>query len=123
MDKIITIQRTKLYRELWLESLKSRRWFRHLCTLYKIKTTGLPPYLNMSPKVTHHYQTQNSEDLAIYQTRTNIFKYSCFPYSIIEWNKLNSSIRNSTHPVFQNYLLKIIQQCLVQFIASKTALV
>ena len=79
---------TKLYRELGLESLKSWWWFRHLCTLYKIKTTGLPPYLNnMLPKVTHHYQTRNSEDLAIYQTRTNIFKYSFFPYSIMEWNK------------------------------------
>ena len=35
---------TKLYTELGLES---PQWFRYLCTLYKIKTTGLPPYLNM----------------------------------------------------------------------------
>ena len=62
----------------------------------------------MLPKVTHHYQTRNSEDLATYQTRTNIFKYSFFPYSIMEWNKLSSSTRNSTYPVFQNHLLKII---------------
>ena len=60
---------TKLYNELGLESLRSRQWFRHLCTLYKIKRTGLPPCLNnMLPKVTHHYhyQTQNSQDLAAY---------------------------------------------------------
>ena len=57
---------TKLYIELGLESLRSRWWFKHLCTLYKIKTTGLPPYLNMLPEVTHHYQTQNSEGLATY---------------------------------------------------------
>ena len=63
----------------------------------------------MLPKVTHHYQTRNSEDLAIYQTRTNIFKYSFFPYSIMEWNKLSSSIRNSTYPVFRNHLLKIMR--------------
>ena len=100
---------TKLYNKLGLESLRSKRWFRHLCTLYKIKTTGLPPYLNnMLPKVTHHYQTRNSEDLATYQTRTNIFKYSFFPYSIMEWNKLSSSTCNSTYPVFRNHLLKII---------------
>ena len=80
---------TKLSNKLGLESLRSRRWFRHLCTLYKIKTTGLAPYLNMLPKVTH-YQTPNSEDLATYQTRTNIFKYYFFPYSIMEWNKLSS---------------------------------
>ena len=73
---------TKLYRELGLESLRSRRWFRHFCTLYKIKKTDLPPHLNMLPKITPHYQTQNSEDLAIYQTRTNIFKYSFFSLCI-----------------------------------------
>ena len=59
--------------------------------------------------VTHRYQTRNSEDLAIYQTRTNIFKYSFFPYSIMECNKLSSSIRNSTYPVFQDHLLNIIR--------------
>ena len=37
---------TKLYRELGLGSLRSRRWFRHLCKLYKIKATGLPLHLN-----------------------------------------------------------------------------
>ena len=67
---------TKLSTELGLES---PQWFRYLCTLHKIKTTGRPPYLNMLTKVTHHYQTQNSEDLAIYQTRANIFKYYFFP--------------------------------------------
>ena len=51
---------TKLYRKLGLESIESSWWFRHLCTLYKIKTTGLPPYLNnVLPKVTNHYQTLN----------------------------------------------------------------
>ena len=63
----------------------------------------------MLPKVTHYYHTLNSEDLAIYQTRANIVKYSFFPYSIMEWNKLSSSIRNSTYPVFRNHLLKIIR--------------
>ena len=62
----------------------------------------------MLPKITHHYQTRNSENLAIYQTRTNIFKYSFFPYLIMEWIKLSSSIGNSTYPLFRNHLLKII---------------
>ena len=77
--------------------------------VYKIKATGLPSYLNnMLPKVAHHYQTQNSEDLATCETRTNIFKYSFFSYSFIEWNKRSSSAQNSTYPVFRNNLLKII---------------
>ena len=62
----------------------------------------------MLPKVTHHYQTRNSENLATYQTRTNIFKYSFFPYSVMEWNKLSSSIQNSIYPVFRNNVLKIM---------------
>ena len=101
---------SKIYKELGIESLRTRRWFRRLCTLYKIKTTGLPNYLNdLIPKVTHHYQTRNSEDLATYQTRTNLLKYSFFPYTISEWNKLSCDIRNSTYPVFRNHLLKIIR--------------
>ena len=34
--------KTKLYKELGLEFLKSRRWFRWLCTFYKIKTYNIP---------------------------------------------------------------------------------
>ena len=102
------VSQTKLYNELGLELLRSRRWFKHLCTIYKIKTSGLPPYLNnMLTKVTHHYQTRNSKDLATYQTRKNIFKYSFFPYSIMEWNKFSSSTRNSSYLVLRNHLLKI----------------
>ena len=63
----------------------------------------------MLPKVTYDYQTSNSEDLATYQIRTNIFKDSFFPYSIMEWNKLSSSTRNSTYSVFRNHLLKILR--------------
>ena len=38
--------RLKLYNEIGLESLKFRRWFRKLCTFYKIKSTGLPSNQN-----------------------------------------------------------------------------
>ena len=34
--------RTKLYKELGLESLRVRRWFRRLCTFFKIKFRGTP---------------------------------------------------------------------------------
>ena len=35
----------KLYQELRLESLKSRRWFRKLCHFYKILNEQSPSYL------------------------------------------------------------------------------
>ena len=45
----------KNYNELDLESLCSRRWFRQLCVLYKIKITQLPSYLyEHIPKSNHN---------------------------------------------------------------------
>ena len=41
---------TKIYQELGLESLKFRRYFRRLCTFFKIQQSGLPFYLfNLIP--------------------------------------------------------------------------
>ena len=37
--------RSKLYKELGLESLRSRSTFRHPCSFHKIVSTGLPTYL------------------------------------------------------------------------------
>ena len=49
---------TKLYKELGLESLKFRRWFRGLCTFLKIKTSAKPEYLfNLIPTGQHSYDT------------------------------------------------------------------
>ena len=49
---------TKLYKELGLESLKFRRWFRRLCTFFKIKTSGKPEYLfNLIPAGQYSYNT------------------------------------------------------------------
>ena len=36
---------TKLYKELGLEYLRFRRWFRQLCAFLKIKSSGKPQYL------------------------------------------------------------------------------
>ena len=45
-DSIRGTSKIKLCKELGLESLKSRKWFRRLCYFYKIKTFGLPSYLS-----------------------------------------------------------------------------
>ena len=82
--------KTKLYKELGLEFLKSRRWFRQLCTFYKIRTYNIPLYLaDLLPKGTHSYNTCNSLDITTFQSRTETFKSSFFPWSIVEWNKLD----------------------------------
>ena len=95
----------KLCKELGLESLKSRRWFRRLWCFYKIKTFGLLSYVSNSIlSGVHSYNTWNSED----HCRTDTFKYSCFPWNIIEWNKLDLTLHKSFYKMFRNYLLKII---------------
>ena len=85
--------RLKLYNEIGLESLKFRRWFRKLCTFYKIKIAGLPSYLyDFIPKSSHMYNNRSVEDVAMLYSRTNIFKYSFFPSTISKWNKLDFKI-------------------------------
>ena len=88
----------KLHNELGLKSL--RQWFRKLCLFFKIEKTGLPEYLfNMIPQSNHQYNTQSIEDVTTFYRRTDVFKYSYFPHTILEWNELdmqNKKIRNFT---------------------------
>ena len=54
------------------------------------------------------YNTQNQDKIETYYCRTDLFKYSFFPYTIVEWNKLDNTIRNSkSFLIFRNSLLKI----------------
>ena len=76
---------TKLYKELGLESLKFRRWFRRLCTLFKVKTSGKPEYLlNLIPTGQHSHNTRSLDKIETYYCRTDTFKISFFPYTIAE---------------------------------------
>ena len=83
------------YKELGLEFLKSSKWFRRPCTFYKIKTYKIPPYLaQLLPKGTHSHNTRNSEDITTFQSTTETFKFSFFPSSIVQSNKLDLKGRN-----------------------------
>ena len=65
---------TKLYKELGLESLKFRRWFRRLCTFFKIKTSGKPEYLfKLIPTGQHFYNTRSLDQTETY-CRRDAFK-------------------------------------------------
>ena len=99
-----------MYCELGFESLKFRRWFRKLCTFLKLKTSGLPEYLfDLIPQNNHLYNTRFLEDFTFY-SRTDAFKYAFFPSTILEWNKLDRKIRQSSNLLtFRNYLLKIVR--------------
>ena len=102
----------KIYNELGIESLKFRRWFRRLHLFFKISTTQIPKYLyEVVPSESHIYSTHNTENVETYYCRTGQFKYSFFPYSIIEWNKLDINLCNAKSIlIFRNSLLKIERQ-------------
>ena len=80
-----------MYQKLCLESLKDKRWLRHLCYLYKIASTKMPPYL--------------------YELLPPLQRLHCFLFpTISEWNELDPDIRNvDTYLVFRKNLLAFIR--------------
>ena len=102
--------RDRLYQELGLESLTSRRWSRRLLTFHKYFTSKSPPYLySIIPEVNFEIRTRQRENIPLLKTRTDAFKYSYFPNSIQEWNKISVSVRNLPFTIFKNNLLKSIR--------------
>ena len=60
------------------------------------------------PVGTCTYNTRNQDKIETYYCRTDLFKYSFFPYTIVEWNKLDITLRNAkSFQIFRNSLLKI----------------
>ena len=103
----------KIYQELGLESLKSRRWFRKLCHFYKIFNEKSPSYLfNLIPNFNRAHNTRLSHNISPIKVRHDYFKNSFFPSAITEWNKLDLNIRNSASlNTFKKKLLNFIQPC------------
>ena len=70
----------KLYSELGFESLKFR-------------TTGIPEYsFDIIRQTNHLYNTRFLKDVTTLYNRTVVFKYSIFPSTILEGNKLDKRI-------------------------------
>ena len=86
---------TKLYSEHGLESLKFRGWMKRLCMFYKIKTLKIPKYLYYCILNCQTCSTGNLDSVETDFSRTELFKYSFFPYYIPEWNKLDPDLCNS----------------------------
>ena len=85
----------KLHDELELETLKSRRWLRRLCCMYKIINIGILKYLiDLIPKREIGYNIRNRNKL-FFKCRNESFKNSFFPYTIEVWFILDPAIINS----------------------------
>ena len=103
------ISRSKLYKELGLEFLKSRRTFWRHCQFHKVISTGFQTYFSLIPKYTHGYQTRTSGNMATRQCRTDSFKHSFFPWTIVTWNKILPETWNTSLTAFKKHLLKEIR--------------
>ena len=79
----------KIYNDLGLESLRFRRWFRGFCVFYKIKITQLPSYLYEHIPKSNHETLITLIHIIAEQTHLNIL---FFPYTIVEWNKLDANL-------------------------------
>ena len=101
--------RTKLYKELGLESLKDRRWMRRLCYFRKILTNQSPFYL-FSYLPSRNISQRYPNTFNNFRCRTTAFQNSFFPYCVDQWNQLSSDIRNNTsYSAFRNAIFKQIR--------------
>ena len=105
--------RDKVYQELGLELLKSRKWHKRLVCVFKIMNEKAPNYLiNLIPKYEPTIRTRNNS-IPSYKCRTNCFKHSFFPSTLNDWSNLDINIRNSESiTLFKCRLLSFI--CPVQ---------
>ena len=95
---------SKLFKALGLEFPKWKRIFKRLCSF-----DSLPTYLfSLIPKSTHGYQTRTLGNIPTYHCRTDTFKHSFFPWTIVTWNKIHPETRNASLTVFKKHILKEI---------------
>ena len=99
----------KLYQELGLETLRNRRWLRRMLYLYKIISTKSPPYLYeliLPLQRSHRY----SGCFKAFRCRTELSRNSFLPFTVNEWNKLDSDIKNSdSYAIFRKKPLAFIR--------------
>ena len=108
----------KIYHQLGLKLLKSRRWYKNLSCMYKIMKEEVANYLiNFVPKFETNIRTRNNT----FNCRKNCFQYSFFCSTLNDWFNLNFNVRNSEsisilkskslsfiHPVQTNIYIHLI---------------
>ena len=108
------ISRERLYKQLGLESLCNRRWYRKLVFFYKIVEGLAPSYLQSCLLLGNEraYNTRSSfkNTIKTFATRTSTFYTTFFPYCTKEWNQLNDDIKKiESIKKFKKMLIKIIR--------------
>ena len=101
----------RLYEKLGLESRQNCCSWSKLCYLYKIVVNKSPNYLlTVAPSSNTIYNIRNTNDVPLVNIKHNFFKNTFFPSAIIEWNKTDSTSRNSTRfNSFKKSIVKFIR--------------
>jgi len=97
---------TKMIAELGWETLESRRQKSRLIMMYKIVKghVGINKDDHLTP-VTEQRTRKNNTNFKPIHGRLNVYKYSYFPRTILEWNKLdNYAAERPTTEAFKEYL-------------------
>ena len=99
--------REKMYQELRLESLKSRRWYRRLSCMFKIMEEKAPNYLKNSIPISQFINARTNR-VPTFHFKTDCFKYF-FPSTLNDCFKLDFTIRNSESiAIFKRRLLSFL---------------
>ena len=104
--------REKLYTDLGLESLSSRRWSRCLTFFYKFVNNLSPDYTGVPIPPFHQsqYCLRDQDVIGRLKARTEKFKASFYPNCLSEWNKLGPELRHAPSvAVFKKKLLSVIR--------------
>ena len=103
--------REKIYQELDLESLQSQRRYRKLAMFCKIYKDRSPFNLfKVMPEKISSCPRRNADGIPLIKIKLNFFKSTFFPSAIIEWNKLDPTIRNvESFGIFKSNILKFIR--------------
>ena len=99
----------KLDQELGLESLRIERWLRGMYYLYNNFSTKSPPYFHKIIPPLHRSHPYPGCFKTL-RRRTELFRNSLLPFTVNEWNKLDSDVKNSeSYAIFRKKFLAFIR--------------
>ena len=103
------------------ESLQVRRWYRKLSYFYKLFNSKHPHYLfTLIPSRNPGYITWSMHNIPFFRTRHTFSKNSFFLSTVIEWNKVDHNMRNSSSfNIFRKCILKFTRTSANSFLDSQ----
>ena len=120
-QRLVEGSSAEVYQGLGLESLQNRWCFQKLRVISRIVKKTFPKIFHLIPSNNNSYQTRNGQNLVIAEikVRNNFFLNFFFSSALVEWNKLDSDIRNSPSYSTFNKNIIIIKITLWDLIVTK----